>query len=375
LLEKIYSFENGVLKFVHEEPFADELEFQNLLVDHPDLLSGELVNPDYPRKWLLLQKEQTVPDGANPSKWFSLDHLFIDQDAIPTLVEVKRSSDTRARREVVGQMMDYAANGVEYWSIDQIRENFEKDHPDDPQRYLANELGLQAGEQEYEDFWALAVENFSEKKVRLLFVVDRVPKELRRIVEFLNETMRPTEVLAIELKRFVGGKQSVIVPKIFGQTTIAERVKTGRAGARKPWPLQRISGWLVDNAVLGNAEHQALRHLFDLSIHLKIFYPTGSGIQPGFASRFVSGDGLFTGWKVRSNNNGPQYWMSELAGFPDQAAYVDVRKQLVEIGLKLGVELNEKDELIIDLEALSDHSLQTITAISTQLVGITESKM
>ena len=29
----------------------------------------------------------------------------------PTLVEVKRSSDTRIRREVVGQMLDYAANG------------------------------------------------------------------------------------------------------------------------------------------------------------------------------------------------------------------------------------------------------------------------
>jgi hypothetical protein len=33
-----------------------------------------------------------------------------DQNAVPTLVEVKRSSDTRIRREVVGQMLDYAAN-------------------------------------------------------------------------------------------------------------------------------------------------------------------------------------------------------------------------------------------------------------------------
>jgi hypothetical protein len=31
---------------------------------------------------------------------------------VPTLLEVKRSSDTRIRREVVGQMLDYAANGV-----------------------------------------------------------------------------------------------------------------------------------------------------------------------------------------------------------------------------------------------------------------------
>src|SRR4051794_12230288 len=43
------------------------------------------------------------PGGS--SRW-SLDHLFVDQEGVPTLVEVKRSSDTRARREVVAQMLD-----------------------------------------------------------------------------------------------------------------------------------------------------------------------------------------------------------------------------------------------------------------------------
>ena len=45
-------------------------------------------------------------------------------DANPTLVEVKRSSDTRERREVVGQMLDYAANAVVYWPIETIRARF-----------------------------------------------------------------------------------------------------------------------------------------------------------------------------------------------------------------------------------------------------------
>jgi hypothetical protein len=40
--------------------------------------------------------------------------LIIDQHAIPTLVEVKRSTDTRIRREVVSQMLDYAANADNY---------------------------------------------------------------------------------------------------------------------------------------------------------------------------------------------------------------------------------------------------------------------
>jgi hypothetical protein len=55
----------------------------------------------------------------------SVDHLFVDQDAVPTLVEVKRSSDTRIRREVVGQMLDYAANAVVYWPLERLRATFE----------------------------------------------------------------------------------------------------------------------------------------------------------------------------------------------------------------------------------------------------------
>ena len=43
---------------------------------------------------------------------------------MPTLVEVKRSSDGRIRREVVGQMLDYAAS-VTNWQADTLRGWFE----------------------------------------------------------------------------------------------------------------------------------------------------------------------------------------------------------------------------------------------------------
>jgi hypothetical protein len=41
-----------------------------------------------------------------------IDHVLIDQDAVPTFVEVKRSTDTRIRRGVVGQLLEYVANAV-----------------------------------------------------------------------------------------------------------------------------------------------------------------------------------------------------------------------------------------------------------------------
>ena len=64
-----------------------------------------------------------VPGEIDAADRWSLDHLFLDQDGRPTFVECKRASDTRARREVVAQMLDYAANGTTYWNADRLRQS------------------------------------------------------------------------------------------------------------------------------------------------------------------------------------------------------------------------------------------------------------
>lgn len=42
----------------------------------------------------------------------------------PVLVELERATDTRLRREVVGQMLDYAANGTAHWKAGVIAASF-----------------------------------------------------------------------------------------------------------------------------------------------------------------------------------------------------------------------------------------------------------
>jgi hypothetical protein len=44
-----------------------------------------------------------VSGGASTDRGY-LDHLFLDQDAVPTLVKVKSSEKTQIRREAVSQM-------------------------------------------------------------------------------------------------------------------------------------------------------------------------------------------------------------------------------------------------------------------------------
>src|SRR6266849_6693835 len=145
---------DGTLMPMIESPFAAEDILQELLEKYPNLLGGDQIDGAESRRWLLVARELGVPDeeGA-PDRW-SLDHLFLDQDGVPTLVEVKRSSDTRIRREVVGQMLDYAANAVVYWPVEAIRSHFEKTCESqklDPATKLAEFLGENA---DIDSFWA-----------------------------------------------------------------------------------------------------------------------------------------------------------------------------------------------------------------------------
>jgi hypothetical protein len=93
--------DDGKLVPMQKAPHANEDSFQKLLATYPELLSGDQMNQNDPRKWLLISREVGIPGEESGTSRWSLDHLFIDQDGVPTLVEVKRAEDTRLRREVV----------------------------------------------------------------------------------------------------------------------------------------------------------------------------------------------------------------------------------------------------------------------------------
>jgi hypothetical protein len=98
---KIFLLGNDKVNLVpmNETAYIKEEELQLLLARYSDLLPGDQIEPEQPRRWLFVGREVGVPGGHGESDWWSLDHLFLDQDGIPTFVECKRSSDTRARRE------------------------------------------------------------------------------------------------------------------------------------------------------------------------------------------------------------------------------------------------------------------------------------
>lgn len=221
--------DNEELIEMTEQTYESEKLLQTWLAQYPALLVGSQIDAKEPKRFLLIEQECGVPAREAGADRWSIDHLFIDQDAVPTIVEVKRSTDTRIRREVVGQMLDYAANATEHWRVDHMRERFAANCQRsgvDPITKLKAFLGDNVNP---EEFWEKANRNLQERKLRLLFIADVIPTELQRIVEFLNEQMKYTEVLAIEIKQFVGqqGLRS-LVPRLIGQTTNAQTVKGRR---------------------------------------------------------------------------------------------------------------------------------------------------
>jgi ribosomal protein L7Ae-like RNA K-turn-binding protein len=217
---------DNLIPMVETDYTAEEV-LQVLLTRYPDLLPGDQLDPEAPRRWLLVAREMGVPGAEHESERWSLDHLFLDQDGIPTFVECKRATDTRARREVVAQMLDYAANGIEYWGMDRLRQAAAETARAERKSLDEEVQALQEGgdETDVEAYWNLVESNLQEGRVRLIFVADNTPPELRRLVEFLNEKMLDVEVLAVEVKQFLGKGQKAIVPRVIGMTESARRTK------------------------------------------------------------------------------------------------------------------------------------------------------
>ena len=66
---------NNELVPLDEAEYDSEDLLQTILTEHPDLLGGEQINPDSPRRFLLIAREMTVHDDMGVGRW-SLDHLF-----------------------------------------------------------------------------------------------------------------------------------------------------------------------------------------------------------------------------------------------------------------------------------------------------------
>lgn len=263
----------------------EELELQRLLEKNPDLIPGEQVNQSDPSRWLIIKREMPVPDPSSGIGRWSIDFFFSDQDAMPTFIECKRCNDTRARREIVGQILEYAANGHYYWSKDDIRqyaEDFAKAHGLSIEEEM-NRLKPEDPEQ-VDDFFQRIQDNLRVGKIRLIFFLDEAPNELKSIVDYLNKQMERSEVLLVEARQFEYDKMRVVAPTLFGYTEEvrqAQQAKKTLPGVRvkRDWDKETFFADAKDR--LAENEVESLKKVYDKVLSLSCETSWGTGKTVG----------------------------------------------------------------------------------------------
>lgn len=234
--ERIWRLDaDGDPRPLDEAKYLGEAALQRLIADHPEVQAGERMTPDAPRRWLPIRREMGIADSEEAGDRWAVDLLLIDQDARPTLVEVKLAHNSEVRRTVVGQLLEYAAHATRYWTADGIRRRFEVKHGSEAAareafaRWRADDGEPESDDGGYEAFWEDVDTNLRADNVRLLFAADRIPDELAHVVRFLNRNMEHVEVLAVELRQFGGEGARTLVPRVIGRT---EGQRTSSGGSK-----------------------------------------------------------------------------------------------------------------------------------------------
>ena len=207
-MNSIYLNENGKLNELKSVTYDLEADLQKIISDNPELLLGGTT--DTSRKYKLIADEKGIPAIVDGSDRWQVDHLFVDNNAVLTFVEDKRSTDTRIRREVVGQALEYAANAVKHWDINSIRKMYEANNAD-----IFGYTGEKA-----DKFWEEVHKNAKNGKIRVIFVADEIPLSLRNIIDFLNSITKSTEFLGLEVKKYkTSGGDEVYTSEIICENT------------------------------------------------------------------------------------------------------------------------------------------------------------
>jgi hypothetical protein len=141
-------------------------------------------------------------------------------------------------------------------------------------------------EGDVEGFWQIVKTNLQAGRVRMVFVADEIPSELRRIIEFLNEQMDPAEVLGLEVHQYVGQGNTVLVPRVVGLTAEAEKAKTVRQS--RTWDRQSFLATLESNRNRDEAEAAARMLAWCDDRGLVVKWGTGSE-RGSFSPKLVRG--------------------------------------------------------------------------------------
>ena len=227
---KILLIDGGKVTPLSETEFTGEGKLQDYLEEYPTLIPlADIV--EGASDLICIGREVAAGPG-------SIDLLCIDKDSLLTVVETKLRRNREARREVIGQIIEYASY-VSQWTADDVyriaSEYFAKSTRV-PESYKGKTLEtitqeIIGSELSDEDFRAKIEQNLSDGRIRLIIAVDELIEPLRATVTFLNSHSN-FDVLLLQVTDFQESEaKKVLVPLLFGYSTKSG----GRSRETKHW--------------------------------------------------------------------------------------------------------------------------------------------
>lgn len=194
---------------------------QELIHKHPDILPTKEIEAVFHP---LIPIGREISTGAG-----SIDNLLISPEGYLTIVETKLWRNPEARREVVGQIIDYAKE-LNKWSFDDLNKRVIKfnqgnNNSDGLWSTVRNKAELD--ESEEISFIDNVSKNLKRGRFLLLIVGDGIRESVEDMVEYLTQTPQLYFTLAlIELQVYKLNQNEnslIVIPQIVTRTTEIER--------------------------------------------------------------------------------------------------------------------------------------------------------
>lgn len=228
------SLENGKVEVLEPIKFSkkektdnshlyDEKWIQNLIFNHPNLLPVKEIEPAFFPIYSVC-RELNTPAGP-------LDNLFVSKNGGLVLVECKLWRNPEARREVIGQALDYAKE-FSRWSYDDLVNAVKKstkssaDGIQEAVRKKNDDSDDASDDFDEAAFIDAVSRNLKRGRFLVLIVGDGIRESVEDITSFLQQhtsldfTFGLVELAVYQVR---GGEEYVIQPRILANSCTIER--------------------------------------------------------------------------------------------------------------------------------------------------------
>lgn len=149
---------------------------QKFIFEHPSAIPINEIESAFAE---LIPVCRELPTSAGP-----IDLVFVNSDGLLTLVECKLWSNPEARREVVGQILDYAKE-ISQWSYQNLEDAIDKTQKAGKQSLF--QLVSVKSDVEEMDFIDSVSRNLRRGRFLLLIIGDGIRENVEQLAEFLQK--------------------------------------------------------------------------------------------------------------------------------------------------------------------------------------------